>query len=52
MTKREHAWSVRLDDARGGWVARCSCGWQAKRPTFYKARSVAWAEQHAKETLR
>ena len=52
MTKREHTWSVRLDEAQGGWLARCSCGWQARRPTFYKARSVAWAEQHAKETLR
>jgi hypothetical protein len=52
VTKREHTWSVRLDEAQGGWLARCSCGWQARRPTFYKACSVAWAKRHAEETLR
>jgi hypothetical protein len=34
MTEREHAWSVRLDDAKGGWVARCSCGWETRRPCW------------------
>ncbi len=34
----EHAWSVRLDEAKGGWIARCSCAWRGRRPTFYKAR--------------
>jgi len=52
MTEREHAWSVKLDDAKGGWFARCSCGWQAKRPTWYKARSVDRAKRHLEATLR
>jgi hypothetical protein len=52
MTKREHAWSVRLDEAKGGWVARCSCGWQAERPIYYRVRAVRWAKRHVEETLR
>lgn len=52
MTKREHSWSVRPDEAKGGWVARCSCGWTAKRPTWYRDRSVGWAKRHVEETLR
>jgi hypothetical protein len=52
MTKREHSWSVRLDDAKGGWVARCSCSWETRRPCWYKARAVGFAERHIEETLR
>jgi hypothetical protein len=42
-----HAWTVELDHARGGWFARCDCGWTAPRATFYKARSIRWAKRHA-----
>jgi hypothetical protein len=52
VSERTHAWSVSLDHARGGWLARCSCGWQAKRPTYDRARSVRWAKRHAAEALR
>lgn len=44
-----HTWKVELDSQRGGWFARCSCGWKAKRPTYYRARSVRWARRHAEE---
>ena len=43
----EHVYSTRLDHARGGWFSECSCGWRAKRATYYKARSVRWAERLA-----
>jgi hypothetical protein len=52
VSEREHAWTVTLDHARGGWFAECSCGWKAKRPTWYKARSVGWATRHAEEALQ
>lgn len=47
-----HATSVKLDDARGGWLASCSCGWQAKRPSFYKARAAGFASKHVGEAKR
>jgi hypothetical protein len=52
MSEHEHAWSVTLDHARGGWFAECSCGWMAERPTYYRARSVRWAKRHVEGTLR
>jgi hypothetical protein len=48
----EHAISVKLDDARGGWLAACRCGWQAKRPCWYQARAKRFAKQHVEEAER
>jgi hypothetical protein len=48
----EHAWTVRLDDQRGGWFATCACGWKAKRPCWYQARAKRFAKQHVEEAER
>jgi hypothetical protein len=47
-----HAWTVTLDAARGGWFARCECGWVAKGPCWYKARAVGFAKAHLQEASR
>jgi hypothetical protein len=41
----EHATKVELDHRRGGWMARCDCGWEAKRPSWYKGRALGFAER-------
>jgi hypothetical protein len=46
-----HAVKVNLDHAPGGWLARCSCGWEAKRPCWYQARAKRFAKVHL-EALR
>jgi hypothetical protein len=46
-----HDVTVKLDHARGGWLARCSCGWEAKRPCWYQARAKRFATAHL-EALR
>jgi hypothetical protein len=46
-----HAVTVKLDHARGGWLARCSCGWEANRPCWYQARAKRFAKAH-REALR
>jgi hypothetical protein len=48
----EHAWTVTLDPQRGGWLARCGCGWEAKRPCWYQARAKGFARQHVEECER
>jgi hypothetical protein len=47
-----HAWTVTLDHQRGGWFARCSCGWKAPRPTWYQKRSQGFAKKHVEEAER
>jgi hypothetical protein len=41
-----HAVTVKLDHARGGWMARCSCGWERPRPCWYQARAKRFAKAH------
>jgi hypothetical protein len=48
----EHAWRVELDHQRGGWLAECSCGWVAKRPSWYKRRAEDFAREHVEECAR
>jgi hypothetical protein len=47
-----HAVTVKLDHARGGWMARCCCGWEAKRPSWYKARAKGFGERHVEDSQR
>jgi hypothetical protein len=41
-----HELRIVLDPQAGGYVASCSCGWVAKRPTFYKDRAKRYAVKH------
>ena len=49
----EHRYAVKLDAAKGGWFARSeACPWEARRPTYYKSRSLAWAQKHIEDAGR
>jgi hypothetical protein len=42
----EHQTKTVLDPQLGGWIWTCSCGEQAKRPSWYKARALGQAKEH------
>jgi hypothetical protein len=48
----EHACSVTLSAARGGWLATCSCGWVAKRPCWYKRRAEGFTRERVEQAER
>jgi hypothetical protein len=47
----EHVIKLELDPQRGGWIARCSCGWEAKFPHWYKDSAKRDGHDHIERMI-
>jgi hypothetical protein len=46
VSSNQHEITTELDPQRGGWIASCSCGWEAKMPHWYKVDAKRDGTEH------